>query len=63
MQHTHIAGLETLLRRFQKVVEEIKNKPYNLLEFEKTQFDRDFLEFNVHINDLEISLQASISVM
>lgn len=58
MQHTHIEGFVTLLRQFETVVEEIKNKPYDVLNYEKTQFDRDFLEFNVRVNDLELALQV-----
>ena len=52
--------MATLLKCFDDVVEDIRGKPYNLLDFEKNQFDRDFLEFNVHINDLEIWLQVCL---
>ena len=58
MQHTYIAGLEALHGRFQRAVEEIRQKPYELLDMENTQFDRDILEFNVNVNDLENSLQV-----
>ena len=59
MQHTHIVGLESLHRQFQQVFQGITDKPYDLLDLKNTQFDRDFLEFNVHVNDLENSLQVS----
>lgn len=60
MQHTHVLGLEALYQRFQQVVQEIKDKPYDLLDLANTHFDRDFLEFNVHVNDLENSLQVFV---
>jgi hypothetical protein len=39
-------------------VEDIKRRPYDLLDFCRTQYDRDLLEFNVQINDLEAALQV-----
>ena len=57
-QHTHIKGLTAKLASFEGIVEDIRHRPYDLLNFEATQFDRDFLEFNVHIHDLELTLQV-----
>lgn len=62
MQYTYIAGLDALHLRFERVVEDIKDKPYNVLDLENTNFDRDFLEFNVYVNDLENSLQVKPSL-
>lgn len=36
----------------------MRKRPYDLLDYGRTQFDRDLLEFNVHIHDLEAGLQA-----
>ena len=44
--------------RSRQVVEDIKKRPYDLLDFSRTQFDRDLLEFSVQINDLEAALQV-----
>lgn len=55
------AGLEGVLKAFWSIVDDVKRKPYDLLDFSRTQFDRDYLEFNVNIHDLEISLQAFIN--
>lgn len=41
-----------------QVLDGIKKRPYDLLEFTNTEFDRDILEFSVNINDLEIVLQV-----
>lgn len=60
MQNTHIEGLEALMSKFGNIVEEVRRKPYDLLDASKTIFDRDFLEFNVHISDLEASVQVKI---
>lgn len=50
-----------MLKAFWNVVDDVKRKPYDLLDFSRTHFDRDYLEFNVNIHDLEISLQAFIN--
>jgi hypothetical protein len=39
-------------------VDDIKRKPYDLLDYAKNTFDRDFLEFNVNIHDLDSQMQA-----
>ena len=39
-------------------MEDMKKRPYDLLDYGRTQFDRDLLEFSVHINDLEAALQV-----
>lgn len=57
-QHTHIEGLEALMRGFGDIIEDIRRKPYDLLDASKTTFDRDFLEFNVHIHDLELAIHV-----
>ena len=61
-QNTHIEGLEALMSRFGNILEEVRRKPYDLLDASKTIFERDFLEFNVHISDLEASVQAQTSL-
>ncbi|PSC73956.1 flagellar outer dynein arm heavy chain gamma [Micractinium conductrix] len=60
VQHTHIEGVAAVLAKFSEVVEDIKKRPYDLLDFSRTQFDRDLLEFSVQINDLEAALQDVI---
>lgn len=57
-QHKHIEGLDFIIKKFNDIVDDVKRKPYDLLDFTQTQFDRDILEFNVNINDLEMSLQV-----
>ena len=54
-----IDGLVAPIKAFFKVVEEFKRKPYDLMDFAKNQFDRDYLEFNVSVHELETNLQDS----
>lgn len=62
MQHTYIEGLETFYQRFHRALQEVREKPYDLLDMDNTQFDRDILEFNVNVNDLENGLQVKIAI-
>jgi dynein heavy chain len=39
-------------------VDDVKRKPYDLLDFSRTQYERDMLEFEVNIHDLEMGLQV-----
>ena len=42
-------------------MEDFKRKPYDLLDYSKNTFDRDFLEFNVNVAELETALQGFIN--
>ena len=57
---THIDGLEEIVKNFDGVVDDIRRKPYDLLDFSNTQFDRDYMEFNVNIHELEMEIQVTI---
>jgi len=54
-------GMDNLMKGFIEIVDNIKKKPYNLLDYTKNTFDRDFLEFNVNVAELETSLQGFIN--
>jgi len=60
-KHTHIDGLETMIKAFFAIVDDFRRKPYDLMDYTKNQFDRDYLEFNVNIHDLETTLQGFIN--
>ena len=47
-----------MLRSFYQIVDDIKRKPYDLLDYTRNTFDRDYLEFNVNIHDLDSQMQA-----
>ncbi|KAJ1495027.1 dynein heavy chain, N-terminal region 1-domain-containing protein [Baffinella frigidus] len=48
-----VEGLEVLIQRFFDIMVEFKRKPYDLLDFSKNAFDRDYLEYTVNIAELE----------
>ena len=60
-EHKEIVGMEVLITRFFRIVNEFKRKPYNLLDFQQNVFDRDYMEFIVGVNELEFSLQELIN--
>ena len=60
-QQTHIDGLEDIIKSFFNIVDDFKRRPYDLLDYQKSQFDRDLLEFNVSVNEMEGALQSFIN--
>jgi len=56
-----IEGMDNLIKSFIQIVDEFKRKPYDLLDYTKNTFDRDFLEFNVNVAELETALQGFIN--
>ena len=49
-------GMENLLKEFFRITREFKSKRHDLLDYHNNKFDRDFVEFNVGISNLESSL-------
>ena len=60
-EHKHLDGLEGIIKSFSQIAEDFKRLPYDLLEYTRNQFDRDLLEFNVNIHELETQLQDFIN--
>ena len=56
-----IDGMELLISNFFGIIKQFREKPYDLLDYTKNQFDRDYLEFNVSIHELETALQGFIN--
>ena len=61
-EHTHIDGLEDMIKNFFDIADDMKKKPYDLLDFFKSDFDRDFIKFNINIHELETTLQGFINL-
>ena len=57
----NVEGMEGLLANFGAVLDDFKKKPYDLLDYQKSHFDRDYLEFNANIQELEAALQSFIN--
>lgn len=53
--------MEPLLEKFRSIVKEFRLKRHDLLDYHNNKFDRDYVEFNVKISDLEASLQQFIN--
>ena len=54
-------GLEPLLTTFTEICRQFRNKGHDLLDFHSNRFDRDYVDFNVKMNELESSLQHFIN--
>jgi len=54
-------GMEPLVRSFKTILEEFQIKRHDLLDFTNNRFDRDYVEFNVRISDLESNLRQFIN--
>ena len=56
-----LEGMEQLIARFHQIVKEFRGKGHDLLDYHNNKFDRDYVEFNVKISDLEGALQHFIN--
>ena len=57
----NVEGMEGLLANFSAVLKDFMRKPYDLLDYHRSHFDRDYLEFNANIQELEAALQSFIN--
>lgn len=51
--------MEDLIDQFHSIVKDFRLKRHDLLAYHNNKFDRDYVEFNVKISDLECSLQVN----
>lgn len=56
-----LEGMDYLIAEFDKLIESFKRKRHDLLDFQRNDFDRDYVEFNANISDLEGKLQQFIN--
>eukprot|EP01040_Poterioochromonas_malhamensis_P004773 gene4773-5123_t len=56
-----LEGMEKLIEQFHQIVKEFRLKRHDLLDYHNNKFDRDYVEFNVKITDLEAALQQFIN--
>jgi dynein heavy chain len=57
----NLEGLEPMIKTFFVMAEDLKKKNYDLLDFTNNKFDRDFLEFNVNVGELDPSIANFIN--
>lgn len=53
-----LEGMDGLIDQFHSIVKDFRRKRHDLLAYHNNKFDRDYVEFNVRISDLECSLQV-----
>jgi dynein heavy chain len=56
-----VDGMEGLTDEFTKIITTFRAKGHDLLAYDNNKFDRDYVEFNVQISELETSLQEFIN--
>lgn len=56
-----LEGMEALIKEFEDLAFGFQAKRHDLLAFTGNEFDRDFVEFNVNIDALEVKLQQFIN--
>jgi dynein heavy chain len=61
LEKHNLENIQPILKTFQGYVTKFKNKNHRLLEYRDDRFDRDFVEFNVDISNVETLLQEYIN--
>ena len=61
LSQNKLEGMESLVDQFYSIKKEIRSKNHDLLDYHNNKFDRDYVEFNVRISDLEGNLQQFIN--
>ncbi len=56
-----LEGMDPLIDRFYEIQSEFRARNHDLLDYHNNKFDRDYVEFNVHIADLENKLQHFVN--
>lgn len=61
LEEQRFEGLDPLIAAFKEVVNNFRKKGHDLLDFQINKFDRDYVDFNIKMNELELSLQQFIN--
>lgn len=57
----NLEGMEDLTKAFFEITDAFRAKRHDLLDYNNNKFDRDYVEFNVRISDLETSVQHFVN--
>ena len=60
MEKHNLEGIGSIIQQFQEYVAKFKKKNHKLLDYHNNTFDRDFVEFNVDVSQVETELQQYI---
>ena len=55
-----LEGMEPMVEVFLQIKQEFRTKNHELLDYHNNKYDRDYVEFNVRISELETSMQEFI---
>ncbi|CAM9852973.1 unnamed protein product, partial [Phaeothamnion confervicola] len=61
LAENRLEGMEGLTDRFHDIVRDFRLRRHDLLAYQHNKFDRDYVEFNVRISELEGALQRFIN--
>ena len=61
LSQNRLEGMDDLIAHFDRIVRNFRGLGHKLLAYQSNKFDRDYVEFNVDISNLEGSLQQFIN--
>eukprot|EP01031_Cornospumella_fuschlensis_P005425 gene5425-6752_t len=61
LEQHRFEGLDPLIEAFKEVVVGFRGKGHDLLDYQVNRFDRDYVDFNIKMNELELTLQQFIN--
>eukprot|EP00957_Ditylum_brightwellii_P173433 13205003-Ditylum_brightwellii.AAC.1 len=61
LSENKLEGMNSLIEQFHKIKQDFRLRNHDLLDYHNNKFDRDYVEFNVRISDLEGCLQQFIN--
>ena len=54
LAESSIEGVDSIITKFQTILNKMKKKPYNILDHRKRDFEYDFADFKRQVSDLEV---------
>lgn len=57
----NLDGLDRVTQHFFAIVDDFRAKRHDLLDYHNNKFDRDYVEFNLQVHELENRLQSFIN--
>lgn len=61
MSQNKLEGMDSLIDQFNSIRTEFRSRNHDLLDYHNNKFDRDYVEFNVYISDLETKVQQYVN--